>query len=230
MRLLAALVVVVLALLGVAEVVGPRLVEGVVATRVQDAGGLAATPDVEVRGRPFLLQAVRGRYEDVVVRAVDVPAGPLSFDSLVTQLTAVEVPLADAVTGRVGAVPVGRLSTRAVIGYDDLTALVSDRGLRVSSAGGGRARVTGSLEVLGRTLEASAVSRPTLQDGQLVITAEQFEVGNAVADALLSGALGNRLDFTVALQELPYGLQPRSVDAGPSGVVVVAQAVDTVLR
>lgn len=228
MRLLAAAVVV-LALLGLAELLGPRLVEDIVASRVQDAAGLAERPEVEVRERPFLLQALKGRYEDVVVRATDVPAGMLELDSLVTQLTAVEVPLAKALTGQVDAVPVGRLSTRAVIGYDDLSAAVEERSLRLSSAGPGLVRVTRTLDVLGQTLEASAVSRPSLVDSTLVVTAERFEVGSRIADALLSRALGNQLDFRVELEALPYGLQPRSVDASPRGVVVLAQAVDTVL-
>jgi hypothetical protein len=224
-------VIVVLVLLVVAaEVVAPRVVESSVAAQVQEAAALASPPDVEVRGRPFLTQALRGSYDDVVVRAADVPAGQIAFDGVVTQLQGVEVPLGDAVSRSVTQVPVRRLSTRAVLGYDDLTAVVRDRGLRVSPADGGLVRVTGSLEVLGRTLEASAISRPTLSGGTLVVTPERFEVGNAVADSLISAALGNRLDVQVELAGLPFGLQLTSLAAGPDGVVLRAEATDTVLR
>jgi hypothetical protein len=224
------LAVLVLLLVGAVELLAPRLAEQAVATRVQEAAGLAAAPEVEIRGRPFLTQAVRGRYDDVVVRGVDVPAGQVRFDSVVTQLTGVRLPLRAALARSVTSVPVDRLSTRAVLGYDDLTAVVRDRGLRVTPAGDGLVRVTGSLEVLGRTLEASAVSRPTLEARALVVTAERFEVGNSLADALISRALGNRLDFRVELAPLPYGLELRSLQVQRGGVVLLAQATDAVLR
>lgn len=212
------------------EALGPRLAERTLASRAQAAATLPVPPEVEVRGRPFLTQVVRGRYDDVVVRAARVPAGQVGFDSVVVQLTDVRVPLREALTRSVDVVPVGRLSARAVLGYDDLSGVVADRGLRVTPAGNGLVRVTGGVDVLGRRLEASAVSRPALEGDTLVVTAERFEVGSSAADALLSAALGNRLDLRVELTPLPYGLQLRSLRAEATGVVLEAQAADTVLR
>ena len=230
MRRLLLVLLVLLVVLVVADVVASKAAEGAIATRVQQSGGFASTPEVDVRGRPFLTQVVRGRYRDVEVRARDVPAGELRFASLVTQLRGVQVPLSTLISGETQAVPVERVSARALVSYEALTGVVASRGLRVTAAGDGLVRVTGSVQVLGRTLEASAVSRPVLEGSEIVVTAERFEVGNSVADALLSRALGNRLDFRVELAELPYGLELRSVDARPAGVVVLAQATDAVLR
>lgn len=213
----------------VADVLAARAAERAIATRVQQTGGLGLAPEVEIRGRPFLVQALRGRYDDVVVRASGVPAGQLRFGSLVTQMQGLRVPLSAVLSGSVTAVPVDRISARGVVSYEALTALVAERGLRVGDAGGGRVRVTGSVQVLGRTLEASAVSLPTLDGNTLVVTAERFEVGNAAADALLSRALGNRLDFRVELAALPYGLTLSSLQVGPPGVAVLARGTDAVL-
>lgn len=230
MRRLAVLLVLLAGVAGVVELVGPRVVEGAVAARVQQESGLAARPEVELRDRPFLSQALRGRYDDIVVRSQDVPAGQVELDSVVTQLTHVQVPLASVLTGQLEVVRVGRVSTRAVVRYDTLTAAVADRGLQVTPADTGRLRVTGRVDVLGRTLSAAAVSRPSLEDRTVVITAERFELGNDVADEVVSRALGDALDFDIALDPLPYGLQLRSVDARPDGVVLTAQATDAVLR
>jgi hypothetical protein len=224
------LVLLVLAVLAVvADRVAVRVVQDVVAARVQSAGALPAAPAVEVRGFPFLTQALRGRYDDVVVRASRVPAGTLTVESFVAQLSGVRVPLSDAVQGTVTSVPVDGLTARAVLTYADMTAAVAERGLRVTAAGGGLVRVTGSLRVLGRELEASAVSRATLEGGEVVLTAERFEVGNAAADALVSRALGDRLDVRVAVGELPYGLALTGVRVGGDGVLLDAQAAATVL-
>ena len=229
MRWLVALLVLA-GLLVAADRLAVRAVEDAVATRLATAGGLTATPDVDVRGTPFLTQAVRGRYDDVAVLAADVPVGDLRFSRFEAQLRGLEVPLSDAVRGDVQQVPVEALTGRAVLSYEQLTSAVADRGLRVSSAGDGRARVTGSVRVLGRTLEASAVSTAVLEGSTVVVTAERFEVGSAAADAVLSRALGNRLDFRVDIGSLPYGLQLTGLTAAAEGVVLTAGATDTVLR
>lgn len=217
------------AVLVVADLAASAAAERGIAQRVQQSGGLAARPEVEVRGRPFLVQALRGRYDEVVVRSADVPAGQLSFAGVETELRGVRVSLRQALSFSGAPVPIDALSTRAVVTYETLSASVRDRGLRVVGAQDGLVRVTGGVEVLGRTLEATAVSRPELADGEIVVTAERFEVGSAVADSVLSRGLGNRLDFRVELGELPYGLALTSLRAGPDGVVLTAAATDTVL-
>lgn len=230
MRRVVVLLVLIAAVVGAAELLGPAVVERVVAERVQQESGVVERPEVELRGRPFVTQAVRGRYDDIVVRSKDVPAGQVEFDTVVTQLTGVQVRLASALTGQVDVVPVTRVSTRAVVGYESLTAAVADRGLTVAPGETGLLRVTGRVEVLGMTLSAVAVSRPAVVDQAVEVTAERFEVGNDVADAVITRALGQGLDFTVAIDPLPYGMQLRSVDARPAGVVLTAQAADVVLR
>lgn len=226
---LALLVVLLVVVLGAAELIAPRVVERVIAERVQRSAGLPASPDVEARGRPFLLQALRGRYDDISVRAAEVPGEQVELALLDVRLTGVRVPLGAALSRSVGEVPVDAVSTRAVVGYDELTALVADRGLQVTPAGEGLVRVTGQVEVLGRTLRAAAVSRPTVDDGTLVVRAERFEVGSGVADRLVSRAVGDRFDVRVALEPLPYGLVPGSLTVEPGGVVLLADAGRTVL-
>jgi hypothetical protein len=223
-----------LAVLGVVALVADRLVAGAaeraVAAQLATAGGLDEEPDVEVRGTPFLTQALRGRYDDVVVRADGVPAGSLRARQFVARLRGVSVPLEDVLAGDVLAVPVEALTARAVLSYADLTQAVADRGLRLSPAGGGLVRVTGSVRVLGRDLEATAVSRPALVDGAVVVTAERFEVGSEVADAVLTRALGDRLDVRVELAALPYGLALTSLRAGGDGIVLRARSDGAVLQ
>lgn len=230
MTSLAAVLVALVALVVAAVVdrVAVRAAQSAVAARLAEAGGLAA-PEVDVRGVPFLAQAVRGRYSDVVVRARDVPAGQVRLRTLVVQLRGVTVPLGDVVRRRVSAVPVGSLSGRAVLTWESVAGALAARGLRVAPTSDGRVRVTGRVQVLGRGVEATAVSRPTLEGGELVVTAERFEVGSAVADAVLSRALGSRLDVRLDVGALPYGLRLTGVAAARDGVVLSARADDVVL-
>lgn len=227
-RLLVALVVL-LALALAADRAGAAFAARAVAQQAQAEAGLAAEPQVDVGGFPFLTQALRGRYEQVTVRASDVPAGEVRVAAFEAVLTGVEVPLGDALSGSVTSVPVAGVRARAVVAYAELARRSGERRLAVAPAGDGRVRVTGSVQVLGRTLSAVAVSRVEVDGGALVVTAESYEVGDATADALLSRALGGRLDLRVPVDGLPYGLQVTGVEVQGDGVAVLAQAGRTVL-
>jgi hypothetical protein len=221
--------VVLLALLLVADRVGAEVASRAVAEQARTSGGLSATPEVDIAGFPFLTQALSGRYDEVTVRASDVPAGEVRLSAFEAVLTGVEVPLRDALSGSIDSVPVSGLVAEAVVGYDELTRRSGNRQLIVAPGGGDRVRVTGRVEVLGQTLSASAVSRVEVDGQALRVTAESYEVGNATADALLTRALGDRLDLRVPIEGLPYGLQVRGLEVRAGGVVVLAGAGPTVL-
>lgn len=228
MKRLGIALVVLLALLLVGDRVAASLAESAVASEVQSSTPLTAEPEVDVTGFPFLTQALAGRYEQVEVRATDVPAGDLTLRRLDATLTGVQVPLSDVVSGSVGPVPVERVRARALVSYDELERRAGDRRLSLEPAGD-RVRVTGSVQVLGQTLSATALSRLEVVDGDLVVTAESYEVGNQAVDDLLSRALGDRLDLRIPVTGLPYGLTVTGVDVRPEGVSVVASATGTVL-
>lgn len=227
-RLLVALVVLA-GLLLVADRGLAAVAQRSVASEVQRAAGLGAEPAVDLGGFPFLPQAVRGRYDRVEVSSVDVPAGAVRLDRLDAVLLGAQLPLGAALTGSVTRVPVDQVTARALVGYDQLAQQSGDRGLSFAPDAG-RLRVTGTLEVFGQELAAVAVSRLEVVDGELLVTAESFEVGDDRADALLTGSLEGRFDLRVPVQDLPYGLTMTSVEVGADGVVVLARADDTVLE
>lgn len=212
--------------------VGDRVAAGfaarTVASKLQSAAGLPERPDVDIAGVPFLTQAVAGRYQRVEVSADAVPAGELSFSELTATLTGVQVPLSDVRTGDIDEVPVGMVDARVLLAYDELSRRSGNRRLTVTSAGD-RVRVTGSVQVLGRTVEATAISALTVEGEELVVTAESFEVGNDAADAAVTRALRGRLDLRIPAGDLPYDLMLRSVEVEPGGVVLRATARDVVL-
>lgn len=220
--------VVLLGLLLVADRVGAAVASSAIAAEVQSSSRLTAEPDVDIAGFPFLTQVIAGRYERVEVAARGVPAGELTLDRLDATLTGVQVSLADALSGSVRSVPVEGVQARALVPYAELARRSGDRRLAVAPSGE-RVRVTGSVQVLGQTLTAVAVSRVEVVEGDLRVTAEEYEVGNTTADRLVSRALGDRLDLRIPVTGLPYGLQVAGVEVEADGVAVVARTSDTVL-
>jgi hypothetical protein len=229
--LLAALVV--LALLVVADRVGVTVTERVLADELQRSGGLGARPEVDIKGVPFLTQALDGRYERIDVVARDVDAGevdgtPVQVSRLSATLRGARVPAADALSGAVTSVPVDEVDSRVLLPFSVLQPR-TDVGDLTVAPDGDRLRLRGSVEVLGRQVSASARSRLSVDDGAVVVTTESVDLGNDVVSRLATRAVEGRFDVRVELGALPYGLQIQTADVRPDGLSVAARATDTVL-
>jgi hypothetical protein len=212
-----------------ADRVSLALTERAVAAQLQTSGGLSARPDVSIRGVPFLTQAFAGTYDDVHVSAAEVTAGGGRLSKLDVTLRGVHVPLSAALSGSVDAVPVDGLRATVLLSYADMAAQLRDRRLTIAPAGD-QLRVSGSVQVLGRTVTASTISTVTLSGASVVVTAKRFEVGNAVASRAVTAALAGRFDFVIRVGQLPYGLTMSSLRVRTEGVVATADAAHTVLR
>ena len=217
-----------LAVLVVADRAAAAYAGRTLAVGLQRAGALSERPAVDIAGFPFLTQVVRGRYARVEVTATGVPAGDTTVARLDAVLTGARIPLRQALAGAVTAVPVDRVTARALLSYNDLSRRSGDRRLTLTPAGD-NVRVRGEVVVLGQRLTAAAVSTVTLKGDAVVVSAQSVEVGNGVADALLTRALRGRFDLRVPVRDLPYGLVVESVTVEPEGVGVRATATDTVL-
>lgn len=233
MKRLLLVVLVLLALLVAADRGGAAVAERVLADELQRGGVLTSRPEVDVRGVPFLTQALRGRYDRIDVVARDVPAGelagaPVVVPRLSATLRGAQVPLDQALSGAVTSVPVERVDARALLPFD-----VVRRGSDVAdldvAAEGQRLRLRGTVRVLGEQVSGSVLSSLAVQDGELVVTAEEFDVAGGFADRLVDRALAGRFDARIPLSGLPYGLRVDDVRVRPDGLDVGARADDTVL-
>lgn len=227
MRRLLVVAVVLLALLLAVDRAGAALATRAVASAVLSSGQVDGRPSVSFGGFPLLTQALSGRYDANSLSGAGLAdeQGVSSFDA---QLSGVELPLSQALSGDVSQVPVERVTGGVLITYAELERRLGARRLTLSAAGD-LLRVTGSVSVAGRTLQASALSSLAVSGSSVVVTAERFEVGNQPADRALSALLGKRFDFRFSVGKLPYDLQLRSVAVQPGGVRAEATAVSTVL-
>lgn len=222
-----------LGLLVVADRVGLAVAERQLAAELQRSAALGSRPEVDVRGVPFLTQALSGRYQRVDVVAHDVPAGevggtPVVLPRFSATLRGALLPLSDAVAGAVTSVPVERVDARAVLPFDVVRRSSEVADLEIA-AEGERLRLRGTVRVFGEDLSGSALSRLSVDDGQVVVTAESFEVGAGVVDRLVTRALAGRFDARFSLGALPYGLQVDGVTVQDDGLAVTAGADDAVL-
>lgn len=229
MRRLVVVLIVLLALLAVVDRVGVLVAQSVLASQVKDQLELDQTPDVSIRGIPFLTQAVRGDYGDVRVRLPDVDAGSLQNIAVDARLQGVRVPLSAAIKRQIDQVPVDRISGTLDVRYDELARASGISGLRVTRAGDSL-RLTGSVQVLGRQLDASAVGRVEVRGNDIAINAEQAEVAGVPVPQVELDAAARLLSFKVSPTNLPLSLRITSVDIGDDALFVSAVSDDVVLR
>jgi len=229
MRRLLIVLVVLAALLVAADRIGVVVAQNRLASELQQQLDLDAKPDVSIRGIPFLTQAIRGTYKDIRVQLPDVDAGDVQDLSVNARLQGAHVSLSDALGGNVDRIPVDQISGTLLIPYDQLARASGISGLTITREGDSL-RLTGSVQVLGRSIKAEAVGRVEVNDGRIAINAEQAKVaGIPVPQAVLDQA-ARLLSFRVQPRNLPLNLRITAVRLADGGLLVDAVSDDVVLR
>ncbi|MDD7941514.1 DUF2993 domain-containing protein [Actinomycetospora lutea] len=95
-----------------------------VGAALQDALSLPAPPDVDVRGFPFLTQALSGRYDDVGLSAPGIQYGELRDVTLTADLSGVSLPTASLINGQVREIPAEQVVASARVNPTDLARLL----------------------------------------------------------------------------------------------------------
>jgi hypothetical protein len=226
-----ALLVVVLLLLGLAVLadrVALGFAEDRVAEQVADQGGLAGVPEVEIRGFPFLTQAVGGRYDDVRISLTAEQLRQPEGTQADVVLRGVGVPLSSVLAGSVREVPVERIDGTATLSYALLSSqLGADTEL---AREGDRLRITRTVEVLGQQLRLTATGAVSLDGNDLVVDVDEASGAGIEVPGFLLDRAANLLDLRYRLPELPFGLQLTGVRPADEGVDIRVEAADAVLR
>jgi hypothetical protein len=227
MKALIVLLVVLLGLAVVADRVALGVAERTVAERLAEAGDLPGSPEVDIRGFPFLTQAVAGRYDDVRISLTAAELGQPEGTRADIALHGVHVPLSDALSGSVQEVPVDRIDGTATLSYDLLSAqLGGDTTLRHEGDG---LRITRTVELLGQRIPLTATGTATLKGSQLLIDVEKAAGAGVDLPGFLVSRASDLLDLRYDIPALPFGLQLTGVRPADDGVVVQLEAEDAVL-
>lgn len=224
------LLVVVLVLAGLL-VLGDRVTVGAVETRVAgeiaEAAGLPGEPEVDITGFPFLTQAVRGRYDEVLISLTAEQLGQPEGTRADIALRDVEVPLSDVFGGTVDEIPVGSVDGTATLSYELLSAQL-DEGTELTREGDGL-RITRTVELLGRELPLTAAGQVVLDGSDIVVDVEEATGAGVDVPRWLLERATDLLDLRYTVPELPFGLELTEVTPAEDGVRVRVAADDTVL-
>ncbi len=204
--------------------------ETVLAGRIAVETGVATRPEVQIEAPFFLLQVVRGRYDDVHITLEGVGSGPLRIERLEAQLSGVHLSFHDLLTRTPVPVYIEESQERATLRYEDLDAYLEATGrpVRIEGTADGEARLTGSVRILGREVSASAQAELAAEDGQISVRPTQLDTGTAL-DRASELLLQQRFAFSVPMDPLPFGQRLTTIEPQESELVVEARGSEIVV-
>ncbi|MFF8280240.1 DUF2993 domain-containing protein [Streptomyces lateritius] len=198
--------------------------ESEAADRVRLGPARAGSTDVDIKGFPFLTQLMDKRFDevDVVLTGVEATAGKRKIRISEMSATLHDVTLNGDSTGARAATADGT----ALISYADLTA-AAERDVRIAYGGNGKVKVTGGIQILGRTVTRSVLSTVTLVDGHTIRVRADEVPGEGIPG--VEQLVRQRTDFDRRIGGLPTGMKLEKVEAREDGVAITVTGKDVVL-
>ncbi|GHG64532.1 hypothetical protein GCM10018779_34510 [Streptomyces griseocarneus] len=203
--------------------------ENEAAEKIRNSQGLSGTPEVSIKGFPFLTQVAGSELEEVDIKldgGITANAGERSikvsgFDAQLHNVR-IDSSFSSAIAGRA--------TGTAHISYEDLTKATADPGVSVAYGGKGGAerssqvKVTGTVPVMGQPVTRSVVSTVTVVNGNTIrVRADEIPAQGIPG---LEQAVRAKTDFDRQITGLPKGLKLDKVVTTPTGVDVTLTGTD----
>ncbi|MBB5117889.1 hypothetical protein AF335_10255 [Streptomyces eurocidicus] len=214
------IVVVLGALFVAADRIAVYFAEDQAAEKIRSSQGLSGTPEVSIKGFPFLTQIANSSLDEVEVKlddAVTASAGRESIKVSGFDATLHGVRIDSSFSSAVA----DRASGTAHISYAELTKAAADPGVTIGyggtdAAGKSQVKVTGKVMVMGRTVERSVNSTVSVQNGDTIRVRADEVPSEGVPG--VEQAVRQKIDIDRKLNGLPKGITLDKVVTTPDGI------------
>ncbi|MFI8220476.1 DUF2993 domain-containing protein [Streptomyces sp. NPDC085932] len=238
LRILLIFAVVLGGLFVIADRVAVNFAEDEAADRLKTTENLATTPDVSIKGFPFLTQVVGGSLDDIEVgidtyeAAAGDGARKIRIDDLRADMKGVEF------SGDYSSATATTATGTATVAYDELLKTAKSEPTQVapgvtanvvglSDGGNGKIKVAVEATVLGTRLPepVTVLSTVTVVDGDTVRVKADGLPKFAGVD-LAENRVRTITDFQQRIDGLPGGIKLDKVQAAPDGVEITVKGSD----
>lgn len=207
-----------------------------VAQQVSSQQAHSATPEVSIRGVPFLTQVVSGRYReiDILLRDFSAPAGndrTVRMPALDIQARDVRAPL-ETLRTRQGSIIATTVTGTGTVDYPSVAALIGRKGVTLA-AKDGKLAVTAPLSALGRSVTVTGTADLAVAGDVLRIRFADLTAAGLPANPLVQGLLrayAEQISIDVKVPPLPLRLHVRGVQPRPEGLLVTTGADEVPLN
>ncbi|MCT7351649.1 DUF2993 domain-containing protein [Streptomyces sp. 15-116A] len=238
LRILLVVVVILGGLFVIADRVAVNFAEGEAADRLKATENLADTPDVSIKGFPFLTQVAGGSLDEVEVGIQDYEATAgdgaqkIRIDDLRADMKGVEF------SGDFRSATASSATGTATVSYDELLKTAESEPTQVapgvtanvvglSDGGNGKIKVEVEATVLGTKLPEPVyvLSSVKVVDGDTVrVQADALPKFGSIT--LPESRVRKITDFQQRIDGLPGGIRLDKVEAGESGVHITVEGSD----
>ncbi|WMD09630.1 DUF2993 domain-containing protein [Streptomyces sp. FXY-T5] len=233
LRILLIFVVILGGLFVIADRVAVGFAEDEAADRLKTTENLSATPDVSIKGFPFLTQVAGGSLDDIEVGIKDYEAAAgngqkIRIDDLRADMKGVEF------SGDYSSATASTATGTATIAYDELLKTAKSEPTQVapgvtanviglSDGGNGKIKVTVEATVLGTKLPepVSVLSSVKVDNGTVRVHADGLPKFGGVDIA--ENRVRAITDFQQKIDGLPGGIKLDTVQAAPDGVEITVK-------
>ncbi|MFL6053865.1 MAG: DUF2993 domain-containing protein [Actinoallomurus sp.] len=201
------------------DIVGRRVAQNEIAKNVASQYRLDHTPQVSIKGFPFLTQALDGRYGEIDINVGRLTEQGIHLTDTTVALKGVTAPMSDAMNGDSSRVVADTATSTATVGYDDVNKSAPN-GMKVS-ADGSALQVRGPYSVLGVTRTVTATVTVQASGRTVRVVPQAVKAGGTTVPLDL---VKQAFTFTMAVKALPLGTQISDVQVKPGGLRVTTTA------
>jgi hypothetical protein len=231
LRILLIITVILGGLFVIADRIAVNLAEDEVADKLKTTENLATTPDVSIKGFPFLTQVASGELDDTEVVIKDYEAatgtngGKIRIDDIRANFKGV------AFSGDYNSATAATANGTATIAYDELLKAAKSEPTQIfpgvtaqvvglSDGGNGKIKVNLKITALGQSTTYPVLSTVTVDGDTVKVHADNLP--NLVVE-VAEGQVRSITDFEQKIDDLPGGIQLDKVEAAENGVEVAVK-------
>ncbi|AOR33521.1 hypothetical protein BFF78_22845 [Streptomyces fodineus] len=237
LRIILILVVILGGLFIIADRVAVHFAEGQAADKLKSTQNLASTPDVNIKGFPFLTQVAGGSLDDVEVGIKDYDAATgttgktIRIDDLKADMKGVSF------SGDYSSATASSATGTATISYAELLKTakseptqvapgITARIVGLSDGGNGKIKVMveGTVSALGIKQTVPVLSTVTVENDKVQVHADSLP--RLGAAAIAESRIREITDFQQAIDRLPGGVKLDKVQAAKDGVQITVKGSD----
>lgn len=214
------IVVVLGALFVAADRIAVYFAEDQAAEKIRSSQGLSGTPEVSIKGFPFLTQIANSSLDEVEVKLDDAVTASTGRESI--KVSGFDATLHGVrIDSSFSSAVADRASGTAHISYAELTKAAADPGVTIGyggtdAAGKSQVKVTGKVMVMGQTVERSVNSTVSVQNGDTVRVRADEVPSEGIPG--VEQAVRQKIDIDRKLNGLPKGITLDKVVTTPDGI------------
>ncbi|MEV4435473.1 DUF2993 domain-containing protein [Streptomyces sp. NPDC049555] len=219
--------------LGALFVAGDRaavwFAENQVADKIRSSQNLSGTPEVSIKGFPFLTQVANSRLDEVDVKLDGVTAGSGTQS---VKVSGFDAQLHDVrIDSSFSSAVAGRATGTAHLTYEELTKAANDPDVTVAyggqgGAGGNQVKVTGKATVAGQPVQRSVTSTVTVTGGDTIRVHANEVPAEGIRIPGMEQKIREKTDFDRKITGLPRGIKLDKVVTTPTGVDITLTGTD----